>query len=268
MPNRKEFMDELLFELRDHVAWLTFNRPAALNSVNPGMVAALHKAFDEILADEDVRCVVLTGAGDAFCSGADLGVIGDRADPEHEQRVDAFIADINGLLNRIEQLPLPVIAAVNGTTVGAGLEFALCADLIVAQAEARIGDGHARYGLLPGGGASVRLPRRIGTAAAKWLSFTGDLLPAEQLAACGLVQCIYPGADLATEVQRLARRIASRSPLGLRRVKALIDNALLVPPEQALAEEQRQLTLHRSSWDRAEGLAAFAEKRTPQFRGR
>ncbi len=267
MPIRKQDTAPLLFELRDQVAWLTFNRPAALNSVNPAMLVELHHALDRILADEDARCVVLTGAGDAFCSGSDLGVVGALAGPGHEEQVDAFIADVNGLLNRIEQLPLPVIAAVNGTAVGAGLEFALCTDLIVARADARIGDGHARYGLLPGGGASVRLPRRIGTAAAKWLSFTGDLLPAEQLAACGLVQRVYPAAVFAAEVERLASRIASRSPLGLRRVKALIDNAMRVTVEQALAEEQRQLKLHRSSWDRAEGLTAFAEKRTPRFRG-
>lgn len=267
MPNRKANTAPLLFEQRDQVAWLTFNRPAALNSVNPAMLTALHQALDKILADGDARCVVLTGAGEAFCSGSDLSVVDGTAGPEHEQQVDAFIAEVNGLLNRIEQLPLPVIAAVNGTAVGAGLEFALCADLIVARADARIGDGHARFGLLPGGGASVRLPRRIGTAAAKWLSFTGDLLPAEHLAACGLVQCMYPAAVFAAEVQQLATRIASRSPLGLRRVKALIDNAMRVPIEQALAEERRQLKLHRSSWDRAEGLAAFAEKRTPRFRG-
>lgn len=267
MPDRDEDTRELLVEQHDQVAWLTFNRPAALNSVNPPMLEALHRAFDRILADDTAHCVVLTGAGEAFCGGSDLGVVGGAAGPEHEQGVDAFIADVNRLLNRIEQMPRPVVAAVNGTTVGAGLEFALCADLIVARADARIGDGHARYGLLPGGGASVRLPRRIGMAAAKWLSFTGDLLPAEQLVACGLVQCVYPATDFAVEVPRLASRIASRSPLGLRRMKDLIDKSMLVPVEEALAEEQRQLRLHRSSWDRAEGLAAFAEKRTPQFRG-
>jgi len=267
MPSHNENTDELLVESRGQVAWLTLNRPAALNSVNPAMLTAMHEALEGVLADDSVRCIVLTGAGDAFCSGSDLGVVGGMMGPELEQRVDRFIADVNSLLNRIERLPLPVIAAVNGIAVGAGLEFALCADLVVARTDARIGDGHARYGLLPGGGASARLPRRIGTAAAKWLSFTGDLLPAEQLLACGLVQCVYPATDFAAAVERLASRIASRSPLGLRRVKALLDNAMLVPLEQALAEEQRQLRLHRSSWDRAEGMSAFAEKRTPRFRG-
>lgn len=257
---------ELLVDHRGPVAWLMLNRPASMNSVNPAMLALLHAALDRILAVGTTRVVVLTGSGDAFCSGSDLGVVSAEG-TDRELAVDGFVADVNLLLNRIEQLPVPVIAALNGITLGAGLELALVADLVVARSDARIGDGHARYGLLPGGGASARLPRRIGTAAAKWLSFTGDLLPAERLVDCGLVQCVFPAADYPRAVEELAAKVASRSPLGLQRMKKLIDNALLVPLEQALADEQTMLRLHRSSWDRAEGLAAFAERRVPQFRG-
>ena len=262
--------DELLVEVHDRVAWLTLNRPAALNSVNPAMLAALHSAVDRIVADDDVRAIVLTGTGRAFCAGADLGVVnGAEADAEaQERRVQEFVDGVNAFLKRLESLPLPVIAALNGMTLGAGLEFALCADFVVATASARIGDGHARYGLLPGGGASARLPRRVAPAAAKWLSFTGDLVEAAQLLPCGLVQCVFPDEEFAGSVARLARRIASRSPLALRRVKTLIDNALLVTLEQALADERAMLIEHRSSWDRAEGLRAFAERRDPEFRGR
>lgn len=258
---------ELLVEHRGPVAWLTLNRPAALNSVNLPLLQQLHAAFDDIGSTDTIRVVVLTGAGDAFCSGADLGVVSGDAVADREQLVDRFIADVNTLFSRIEHLPLPVIAALNGITLGAGLELALVSDLIVARAGARIGDGHARYGLLPGGGASARLPRRIGCSAAKWLSFTGDLVPAERLLECGLVQCVHSAEEFPAAIAELAEKIASRSPLGLRRMKALIDNALLVPLEQALADEQAMLRLHRSSWDRAEGLAAFAGKRTPAFRG-
>lgn len=261
---------ELLVELRDHVAWLTLNRPAAMNSVNPEMLGALQSALDCITATGHVRAIVLTGSGKAFCTGADLDVVrGAQAGAQaHEERVQAFVDDVNAFLNRLESLPLPVIAALNGTTLGAGLEIALCADIVVAKASARIGDGHARYGLLPGGGASARLPRRIGAAAAKWLSFTSDLVEAAQLLPCGLVQCVFQDDEFAASVDRLARRIASRSPLALRRVKKLIDNALLVTLEQALADERAMLIEHRSSWDRAEGLRAFAERRDPEFRGR
>jgi enoyl-CoA hydratase/carnithine racemase len=267
MANHVSSTDELLVEVKDHVMWLTLNRQAALNSVSPAMLAALHKALNAAEANASTRAVVLTGAGEAFCSGADLGLIAGDDTANHERRVEQFVGDVNDLLNRVEKLPLPVIAALNGVTLGAGLELALCADLIVASSGARIGDGHARYGLLPGGGASARLPRRIGTAAAKWLSFTGDLIVAEQLLACGLVQCVFPAGEFVESVNRLSARIASRSPLGLKRVKALIDNALLITLEEALRDERQMLNLHRSSWDRAEGLKAFAEKRTPSFRG-
>jgi enoyl-CoA hydratase/carnithine racemase len=260
-------MAELLVEQRGYVAWLTLNRPTALNSVNPAMVAALQATLDAIASDGTTRAMVLTGAGDAFCSGADLDVVAGEDGLGHEQRVDRFIADVNALLNRIESYPLPVLAALNGITLGAGLELALCADIIVARSDARIGDGHARYGLLPGGGSSARLPRRIGTAAAKWLSFTGDLITADRLLECGLVQCVYEAADFHDSVAHLADKIAGRSPLGLARMKKLINNAPNVTLEQALADEQAMLRLHRSSFDRAEGLAAFAAKRAPNFKG-
>jgi enoyl-CoA hydratase/carnithine racemase len=259
--------DELLVERRDDVVWLTLNRPTVLNAVDPAMLTALRIALDGIEADSAIRLVVLTGTGDSFCTGSDLRVVSGEDDDAHERCVERFIEDVNAVLNRVERLPLPVIAALNGTTLGAGLELALCADLIVARSDARVGDGHARFGLLPGGGASARLPRRIGTAAAKWLSFTGDLIEAERLVAWGLVQWVFPPAEFQEGVNRLAARIASRSPLGLQRMKSLIDSALLVPLEQALSNEQKMLRMHRSSWDRAEGLAAFADKRTPKFRG-
>jgi enoyl-CoA hydratase/carnithine racemase len=259
--------DELLVERRDHVVWLTLNRPAALNSINPTLLASLRAALDAIEADSAIRSIVLTGTGDSFCSGSDLGIVRGAKNDDREHHLERFIEGVNDVLNRIERLPFPVIAALNGTTLGAGLELALCADLIVARTDARVGDGHARYGLLPGGGASARLPRRIGAAAAKWLSFTGDLIEAERLLACGLVQCVFSPEEFHDAVSRLAARIASRSPLGLKRMKTLIDRALLVSLEQALTNEKEMLKLHRSSWDRAEGLAAFASKRTPKFRG-
>jgi len=267
MPNGAPAVEELVVERHGHVMWLTLNRPAALNSMNPPIVAALHRALDGLTADDSVRVVLFTGTGNAFCAGSDLGVVAEGEAAAREASLNGFIGEINRLLCRIEKLELPVIAALNGTTLGAGLELALCADLIVASADAKVGDGHARFGLLPGGGASARLPRRIGVAASKWLSFTGDLIAAEKLLDCGLVQCVFAPDDFPQAVAQLAERIASRSPLGLRRMKRLIDNALLVPLHQALADEQAMLKLHRSSWDRAEGLAAFAAKRTPSFRG-
>ncbi|MEI6719203.1 MAG: enoyl-CoA hydratase/isomerase family protein [Betaproteobacteria bacterium] len=267
MSNDTPSVQELLVERDGHVMWLTLNRPTSLNSVNPPMLAALHHALDALQADGTIRVLVITGAGDSFCSGSDLGIVAGDDEANRDQLLDDFIADINRFLCRLERLQRPVIAALNGLALGAGLEIALCADFIVARADARVGDGHARYGLLPGGGASARLPRRIGAAASKWLSFTGDLVAAERLLDCGLIQCVFPPDEFRASVAHLSERIAGRSPLGLHRMKQLIDNSLHVSLENALANERAMLKLHRPSWDRAEGLAAFAAKRTPNFRG-
>jgi enoyl-CoA hydratase len=257
---------ELLVAVRNRVYWLTLSRPDASNAMNAAVVAAIQRVLDEIEDAGDIRCVVITGNGDAFCSGADLKQAG-KLDSGSVEVAEQFIENVNSMMNRLENFPIPVIAALNGITLGAGLELALCADFIVATASARIGDGHARFGLLPGGGATARLPRRIGVAAAKWLSLTGDLFAAKDLTDCGLLQGVYADDEFADSVEELSQKIASRSPLGLRRMKTMINNSLLKSLDEALADEREMLRLHRSSWDRSEGLAAFAAKRRPEFRG-
>ncbi len=259
---------DLIVERQGQVTWLKFNRPDALNALNESMVTGMQAALAAIEAGDGTRVLVIAGIGRAFCAGADLkrarsldgAVNGEAASA-------AFIDSVHRLMNRLESLSLPVIAALNGLTLGAGLEFALCCDLIVAQADARIGDGHARFGLLPGGGGSARLPRRIGAANAKWLLFTGELLPAARLYDWGLVQQLLPAEGFEAAVQALGETVAARSPLGLRRMKDLADKALSRSLDEALAAEREMIRQHRSSRDRQEGLAAFSEKRDPIFNG-
>lgn len=265
MPDGGAVDSELLVERRGAALWCIFNRPRAMNAVTPAVVTAMEQALDLIANEPGIRCLIITGKGRAFCAGANLNAVGSPDTATSE--IDAFIDSINTLLLRITRLEIPVVAAINGTAAGAGLEFALCADFIVARAGASIGDGHSRFGLLPGGGASVRLPRRIGLAAAKWLSFTGALHPAQDLLTCGLVQCVYPADSFDHDVRELIETITSRSPLGLRIVKELIDKSLERDVPDALAAEQEQLKTYRSSYDRAEGMAAFRAKRQPVFRG-
>lgn len=257
-----------LLERRGAVAWITLNRPRELNAINPAMLDRLDTILDEVEADQAVRCAVITGAGRAFCAGADLAFVHAMPAAEREAATMAFLRRASAAMSRIEALPKPVIAAVNGATVAGGLEIVLCCDLILAAESARIGDGHAKYGLLPGAGGSARLPRRVGAVRANQMFFTGDLVPAAALVAAGLVNDVVPDAELVVATERLAETIAARSPLGLRRMKELARASLEGPLDAALERELAVNAGYAGSFDRNEGLAAFAERREPVFQGR
>jgi len=259
---------DVLLEMRGPAAWVTLNRPQALNALNPAMMERLAAILAEIEADLAVRCLVITGAGRAFCAGADLSFVHAMPADRREGATMDFLRTASALMSRVEAFPKPVIAAVNGIAVAGGMELVLCCDLVVAAEGARLGDGHANYGLLPGAGASARLPRRIGLARAKHLFFTGDLLPAAELVTAGLVNAVVPDADLVGGVNQLAERIGAKSPLGLRRMKELADASLDATLEEALLQELAANEAYASSFDRNEGLAAFAGRRQPVFQGR
>ena len=259
---------DVLLERRGPAAWVTLNRPRALNALNGELLDELAGMLDAIEADAAARCLVLTGAGRAFCAGADLAFI--HSLPAHRRKVATatFLDRASALMSRLEAFPKPVIAALNGIAVAGGLELLLCCDLVVAAASARLGDGHANYGLLPGAGASARLPRRIGLVRAKHLFFTGDLVPVSSLMTAGLINTVVPDDDLVGEVDRLVGKIADKSPLGLRRMKELANAAVETTLADALRNELAVNENYASSFDRNEGLAAFNERRQPVFEGR
>jgi len=260
--------EAIRFERRGAAAWLFLDRPEAMNSMSPRMVVELDAAIDRIEADAGLRALVLTGSGRAFCAGADLKAVkGLDEQAGRESAAQRFLREANALLRRIELLPLPTIAAVNGLALAGGLETVLACDLVVASEDARFGDAHAKYGLVPGWGGSVRLPRRIGANRAKQMMFTGEHVPARTMAEWGLVNQVVPPADLYGAVQALCERIVDKSPLGLRRMKQLVNDGLEQPLEVALRAERAMVEAHNHSHDRAEGLSAFAEKRTPRFDG-
>lgn len=258
--------DSTLVEMRDGAVWITLNRPAALNSITPDIVAGIDAALDKA-ESPDVRAVVLTGKGRAFCAGADLKFVRSTTGGD-ESAIAGFLESVLRMMERLERCPRPVIAAVNGIAVAGGLELVLCCDLVVAAHSARIGDAHINFGLLPGGGSSVRLPRKIGPTRAKRLLFTGESVPAADLVAAGLVNEVVEDDDLMPAVERLVGKLADKSPLVLRRVKALVDDGLEQPMATALRLELVASELHAQSHDMKEGLAAFEEKRKPQFVGR
>ncbi|MEO8560119.1 MAG: enoyl-CoA hydratase/isomerase family protein [Rhodospirillales bacterium] len=259
--------DVLLIERKDAVLWLTLNRPAAMNAVSPALMGLLDSAVAQAETDATIRCVVITGAGKAFCAGADLKAVRSELGSE-EGGIARFLKFAASVMSRIEALPKPVIAAVNGLALAGGLEIVLACDLVLAAQSAKLGDAHINFGLLPGGGSSVRLPRKLGVNRAKYLLYSGDALPAAEFVACGFVQQVVADDTLIAATEKLALKLASKSPLALRRIKQLVAGALDQPQEMALAMELLASEAHAHSHDLQEGLAAFAERRAPSFTGR
>jgi enoyl-CoA hydratase/carnithine racemase len=258
---------EILVEKRGTALWLTINRPHALNALTLDVADAMSAALRSAAEDPGVRVVVITATGRAFCSGADLKTVNASITGADETDQIGFTARLAALFDQIEASKLPVIAAVNGLALAGGLELLLACDLVLAAESARIGDGHANYGLLPGGGSSVRLPRRIGPTRAKYLLFTGELLPARELEQAGLVNAVVPDDHLEGAVEELVAKLATKSPLGLSRMKWLVNDGLEQPTPTAVRLELALSDAHRYSHDMREGLTAFNEKRRPQFSG-
>lgn len=251
-------------EVRKGSMWIRLNRPDAMNSLTPEVLRGVDQALTEAQNRADVISVVLTGTGRAFCAGADLKYVKTQA---RENGTRGFLDSVLATMNRIDRFPKPVIAALNGITLAGGLELVLCCDLVLAARSAKIGDAHANYGLLPGGGGSVRLPRAIGPTRAKYLLFTGEFVAASELVDAGLINKVVDDDQLENATQAVADRIATKSPLGLRRMKTLIDDGLQQPMETALRMELLACEVHSYSADLHEGLAAFNEKRAPCFTG-
>lgn len=245
------------------VARVTLNRPDQLNAISPGLLWDLWEACEEIERDPAVKVVTLTGAGRAFCAGADLRAVQELSpDP---QRWAGFMALWHRVFDRIEALPQPVVAGVNGLALAGGLELVLVCDLAVADEEARLGDQHANFGLVAGGGGSQRLPRVIGPRRAKELMLLGGWLTAREALAWGLLNRVAPAGQLGAALGEMAGRLARLSASASRTVKALVNRAADTHLGTGLVLERALVAEHMRSADAAEGLKAFAEKRTPVF---
>ncbi len=256
----------VVLESSGAVATLTLNRPEQLNPLDWSTVKALRDCYARLDEDPGVRVVIVTGAGRAFSAGGDLeGYLTLYRRPDEFQ---TFLDDLFALFDRMETSPKINIAAVNGFCVAGGLELMLACDLVVASEAARIGDGHLNFGQLPGAGSSQRLPRAIGALRAKQLIFTGEMIDAREAERIGLANTVVPAAELMTAANRLAAGLLSKSPLGLKGAKRLVNEGLKMGFQESLKFEME--TVHRyatTSHDATEGLNAFREKRRPVFRG-
>lgn len=255
-------MDPVTLEFDDGIATLALNRPDKLNALSREVMRSLASQLDVIAGSSGLRVVLLVGSGRAFSAGGDLVEFDDalRADPA---RLLADLRFNQDVMNRVEALPVPVIGVANGLAVAGGLELLLCCDLILAAQGARIGDGHARYGVVPAGGATVRLRERIAPSRAAQLFYTADLVDAETLHAWGLVNEVLPADRLLDRARALARKIAGCSPEALGHIKAL--TAPTHDRERRFEAELERFAEHIGGNDLARGLAAFRAKQPPPY---
>jgi enoyl-CoA hydratase/carnithine racemase len=256
--------ETLVVERRDRIAYVTLNRPAALNALSTGLRRDLGDFFAAAQHDDEIRVVVLTGAGRAFCAGADIkewkeptSVVEDR---DERQRLNFWGA--------MRQCTFPIIAAINGFAVGGGCELALCCDIRIASDRAEMGLTEVTLGIIPGGGGTQRLPRLVGQGKALELILTGKRIEAQEAWRLGLVEQVVPHEQLMQTVEALALTITSRAPLAVKYAKEAVVRGQELSLEEGLKVEAELYTLLRTTEDRMEGARAFKEKRPPQFRGR
>lgn len=254
----------VLYAVENGVATITMNRPKSLNSMNDGLINGLHEALDKAVADAEVRCIVLTGNGKAFCAGGDLSYLNNLTGTAEKK---AFIAKVGDVAKRITTIEKPVIAWVNGVTAGAGVNLMLACDLIYANTKARFGESFAKVGLIPDCGGLYFLPKAIGVHRAKELMFTGDLIDAATALQIGMLNDVCEEETLKDTVYAMANRLANSAPLAIGLTKKYLNNTALTLDEVLAIEETTQPLLMGTD-DCKEGIAAFYEKRNPVFTGK
>jgi methylglutaconyl-CoA hydratase len=247
------------------IARLTLNRPAALNAISRELAAELLATCDALAGRDDIRAVVVTGAGErAFCAGADLK---ERRLLAPEERA-AHTAAIEAAAEALAALPMPTIAAVRGFALAGGAELAIACDLRVAATDAMFGFPEVMIGIFPGAGGALRLPRIVGGGAARDLLFTGRRVPAEEAFLMRLVDRLVPAESVLESAADLASSIAANAPLAVRAVKRALEESYGIPPDDARRAVNALRAALDNTHDYEEGLAAFAERRSPHFIGR
>lgn len=259
--------DNLIFEVSDTIATLTLNRPEKLNAFTNDMLHGLVATLDECDERDDVRAVILTGAGRGFCSGGDIGTMGEAADNRPHVTKDRIWRDVQAFPKRLARFEKPIIAAVNGVATGGGMDLALACDFRVAAQSARFAETYAKIGLLPGGGGAYFLPRLVGAARALELLWTAEFIDAEQALEFGLVNHVYPDGDLMTEARKIASRIATMPPNSIRLIKRAVYQGLETDMTTAFDLISSHIAVARAGADHPEAINAFREKRSGDFVG-
>lgn len=256
--------NNIKLEKENRVATIRLNRPDALNAMGPEMMAEMTAAVADAGADESIKALVIRGEGRAFCAGADLTYFQSTlADPA---LLPPYLAQISELLHEIESLPFPAIAVVHGFALAGGLELMMACDMALVADHARIGDQHVNFGLMPGGGSTQRLPRRVGLQRAMELLTTGKWLSGAEAVEWGLALRSAPLESLDEELETILEPLRTKSREGLALIKATTLRGMGMPIEDGVALESRTFAQYMiTSPHPAEGIKAFIEKRTPEF---
>ena len=257
--------ENILYEVRDAIAYITFNRPKVLNALNHATLAELEQALEAARDDAAVRVLIVTGAGDkAFVAGADIGEL-SRMNPVSGQETSLFG---QGVIRNFETMGKPSIAAINGFALGGGCELALACSMRVASKTARIGQPEVKLGIMPGYGGSQRLARLVGKGLAHEMILTGEMISAEEALRIGLVNQVTEPGELISTCEAIAKKILAMAPLAVRYSMEAIERGAEMPQEAGLYLEATLFGLCASTDDMREGTRAFLEKRAPQFSGK
>ena len=260
-------MSDLLYEVSDRVATITLNRPDKLNAFTGEMIDTWASSLGKAQADEQVNVIVVTGNGRAFCAGGDVARMGD-GEPTPLQHKNQLWDHIHRIPKTLEGVDKPVIAMVNGLTVGAGMGMSLMCDVRIAAESARFSTGYVRVGLVPGDGDTYFLPRLVGSAKALELLWTADFIEAADALRLGIVNRVVPDAQLKEATYAFAKQIADGPQVPIRMIKRLVYQSLRLDLRTHLDLVSSHMAVVRRTEDHAEGVAAFKEKRPAKFKGR
>lgn len=251
-------MTNVLLEKKGHIAVATINRPKALNALNSQVLEDLNELVEQVKADEEIYALVLTGAGEkAFVAGADIGEMSSLTKAEGE----SFGKKGNDVFRKLETLPIPTIAAVNGFALGGGCELAMSCDIRLCADSAVFGQPEAGLGITPGFGGTQRLARLVGPGMAKQMIYTAKNIKADEALRIGLVNATYPVEELMAAAEKLANTIAKNAPIAVRACKKAINDGLQVDMDQAIVVEEKLFGSCFETADQKEGMSAFLEKR-------
>lgn len=253
----------VVVEINQQVAWVTINRPKALNALNPDTINELSCAMNTLEQHSCVKVIVLTGSGDkAFVAGGDLALMQTYSPLQARN----FAIQVAALFERIEQSTRVIIAAINGYALGGGCELAMACDLRLVAAQAKLGQPEINLGIIPGWGGTQRLPRLIGVSRAKELMFTGEMIGAQRALEIGLVDQVCEQSELYSRTQELAQTIASKPQTAIRLIKEAVHNGMEMDKQKAIRYEADLFALCFTTEDQREGMSAFLEKRSPRWK--
>jgi enoyl-CoA hydratase len=254
----------IILEKKEHIAWLTFNRPDVMNAISEELLLETKEAISQVERDSGILALVVTGAGRAFMAGADIGALARMSVYDVHKWNHLIVDDLNAL----EKLRKPVIAAINGFALGGGLELAMACDIRIASEKAKLGLPEVKLGIIPGAGGTQRLPRLVGKGRAMELLFTGKMIDAQEAYRIGLVNKVVPPEQIMKAAEDMANEIIANGPVAIQMIKDAVLIGSELPLEAAIEYGHKNEVATFATEDAKEGLNAYVEKRPPRWQGK